>query len=166
MLDLATLGERIWVVGCPGSGKTTLARSIAQQLGVPHVELDALYWRAGWRPRVESEFQHEVDRVTETRAWVADGEYDSVRELLYQRSHSVLWLDPGLSTIIFRVFRRGIRNVVQSRELWNGNQETLGRLVSNVLPYAVRMHGPSRRANLKLVERCKGKKPWFRLCRI
>ncbi|HEY9878873.1 MAG TPA: AAA family ATPase, partial [Leptolyngbyaceae cyanobacterium] len=35
---------RVAVVGAPGSGKTTLARQIAQKLQIPHVELDALFW--------------------------------------------------------------------------------------------------------------------------
>ena len=40
---------RVVVVGTSVSGKTTLARSLAGKLGVPHVELDSLYWEADWR---------------------------------------------------------------------------------------------------------------------
>jgi len=35
--------QRISVVGTSGSGKTTVARRIAEALGFPHVELDALH---------------------------------------------------------------------------------------------------------------------------
>jgi len=40
---------RIAVIGTSGAGKTTLARRIAGRLKLPHVELDAINWQAGWR---------------------------------------------------------------------------------------------------------------------
>ena len=36
---------RIVVIGTPGAGKTTLARRIAGQLELPHIELDAINWQ-------------------------------------------------------------------------------------------------------------------------
>ena len=36
--------QRVMVVGTSCSGKTTLARGLSGALGVPHIELDALYW--------------------------------------------------------------------------------------------------------------------------
>jgi len=37
--------KKTLILGGPGAGKTTLARA----LGLPHVELDALWWDSGWR---------------------------------------------------------------------------------------------------------------------
>ena len=39
---------RIAVVGSSGSGKSTLARRLAVELGLTHIELDAINWQAGW----------------------------------------------------------------------------------------------------------------------
>lgn len=39
-----TTVRRVLVVGRSGSGKTTTARRIAGELGIPHIELDALHW--------------------------------------------------------------------------------------------------------------------------
>ncbi|MBW0093083.1 hypothetical protein I4I73_28180 [Pseudonocardia sp. KRD-184] len=45
--------RRVLVTGSTGSGKTTLARSVADVPGVPHHELDALFHgRAGPPPAV------------------------------------------------------------------------------------------------------------------
>lgn len=68
---------RVSVVGSSGSGKSTVARRLADILGVPYIELDAIHWRPGW---VEEEPDVFVDRVREaTRgdAWVIDGNYQS-----------------------------------------------------------------------------------------
>ena len=37
--------RRIIVVGCQGSGKTSLALRLGRNLGLPVVHLDVLYWR-------------------------------------------------------------------------------------------------------------------------
>ena len=40
---------RIVVVGTSGAGNTILARRIAAQLQLPHIELDAINWQSEWR---------------------------------------------------------------------------------------------------------------------
>ena len=40
--------KRIMVVGTSGSGKTTLADTLSERLGLPRIELDALFWEENW----------------------------------------------------------------------------------------------------------------------
>lgn len=44
------------MVGSSGSGKTRLARRIADLIGAPHVELDSIYHLAGWQALDAAEF--------------------------------------------------------------------------------------------------------------
>ena len=45
--------QRVAIAGTAGPGKTTLARRLAHNLGVPHVELDAIQVRTYHRRRRE-----------------------------------------------------------------------------------------------------------------
>jgi adenylate kinase family enzyme len=56
---------RTVVVDTPGAGKTTLARRIAAQLQLPHIELDAINWQSEWRDLTRHDPEEFVRRVTE-----------------------------------------------------------------------------------------------------
>ena len=43
--------QRIVVVGCSGSGKSTMARELGRRLALPVVHLDVLHYLPGWRGR-------------------------------------------------------------------------------------------------------------------
>jgi adenylate kinase family enzyme len=117
---------RIVVVGTSGAGKTTLARSIAAQLKVPHIELDAINWQPGWRDLTRHDPQEFVRRVTEAiqpDAWVLDGNYGTVRHIVWQRATHLVWLDYPRLLIMARVIRRSLLRAVMRTELWAGNRE-------------------------------------------
>jgi hypothetical protein len=48
--------RRIIVVGCQGSGKTSLAIRLGRKLGLPVVHLDVPYWRPGWKAYDKASF--------------------------------------------------------------------------------------------------------------
>ncbi len=117
---------RIMVVGTAGAGKTTLAKSIAAALAIPHVELDALHWEAGWQALSRTdpdEFIRRVAAATAGDAWVVDGNYGMVRELTWRRATHLVWLDYDRPVIMARVIRRSVARVVRRTRLWSGNVE-------------------------------------------
>src|SRR6516162_11097495 len=117
---------RISVVGTTGSGKTTLARALSAQLGLPYIEMDALNWQAGWRDLSRSDPEEFVRRVTVAiapDAWVLDSAYGLVRDLVWQRATHLVWLDYDRPIIMLRVIRRSILRAVLKTELWAGNRE-------------------------------------------
>lgn len=115
--------RRIAVVGTSGSGKTTLARRLAQRLGIAQVELDSLHWGPDWTPAPRDLFRERVARALEGEAWTTDGNYSAVRDIVWARADTVVWLDYTLAVVMGRVIRRTIRRCVLREELWNGNRE-------------------------------------------
>jgi adenylate kinase family enzyme len=116
-------GQRIAVVGTTGSGKTTTATRLAAVLGCRHVELDALHWEPNWVEAPLDVFRQRVKRALAGDAWVVDGNYSEVRDIVWGRADTVVWLDFALPVILLRLVRRTIRRVATREELWNGNRE-------------------------------------------
>jgi adenylate kinase family enzyme len=113
------------VVGVSGNGKTTLSRQLAARLGVPYVELDALFHLPGWQEEDDEVFRRKVEAAIEGEGWVVDGSYSGkLGDLVLSRADTVVWLDQPLPLVIFRLTRRAIRDIVTKRDLFNGNRQT------------------------------------------
>lgn len=121
-------GTRIVVIGTSGAGKTTLARKIAGRLGLPHIELDAINWQPGWRDldrHDRPEFVRRVAQAIQAERWVADGNYASVRDVLWRGATHLVWLDYERPVIMARVIARSVYRATLGGELWfgTGNRE-------------------------------------------
>jgi adenylate kinase family enzyme len=115
--------RRVSVVGNSGSGKTTLGRALADRLGVSFVELDSVFHQPGWQPLPVDEFRRRVAAVVAGDAWVVDGNYSAVRDLVWARADTVVWLDLPRRTVMWQVVSRTLRRTLTRVELWNGNRE-------------------------------------------
>jgi adenylate kinase family enzyme len=86
---------RISVIGTSGSGKTTLARHLAEQLDLPHLELDAVFHQPGWTGLPDEDFQATVRQFCAGDRWVVCGKYSQVRELVFEQADTIVCLDHG-----------------------------------------------------------------------
>lgn len=116
-------GNRIAVIGATGSGKTTLAQRLGNILGLTVIELDALHWMPGWTEKPWPEIRAELDFVTLQDRWITDGNYSQVRDLIWPRADTIIWLDYPFLSIFLRLFIRTLKRVFLKVELWNGNRE-------------------------------------------
>jgi energy-coupling factor transporter ATP-binding protein EcfA2 len=98
--------RRILVLGRTGSGKTTLARELAAALGVPHVELDALYFGPDLSRAPLDVLRERTSAAIAGERWVTDGNKRAVRDLVWPRADTVVWLDYPVWVSLWRLAGR------------------------------------------------------------
>lgn len=124
--------QRIVVIGTTSSGKSTLAKGIAEMLDLDFIELDALHWELNWKEANVEVFRKRVETATssqrgmseEQSGWVVAGNYRIVRDLIWPKAQAIIWLDYPFHIVFWRMLTRTIRRAVTREELWNGNHET------------------------------------------
>jgi adenylate kinase family enzyme len=140
--------NRVLVIGTSCSGKTRFAQSLSRQLEVPHVELDALYWQPGWHPRTEAAFRGLADTATAEGPWIADGNYSVLRDIIWPRATSVVWLNYSFATIMQRALRRTVTRSITKEELFSGNRETFAQSFfskDSILLWVVKSYSRNKR---------------------
>ena len=105
-LNTLTGCERILILGRTGSGKTRLARDLAAALGVPHVELDSLYFGPDFSRAPLPLLRERTKAAIAGDRWVTDGNKRAVRDLVWPRADTIIWLDYPMHVSLWRLARR------------------------------------------------------------
>lgn len=88
-----SIGNRILILGCPGSGKSTFARALAARTGLPLVHLDNVWWRADGTHIPREEFDRALDGLLRGEQWIMDGDYSRTYEVRVRAADTVIFLD-------------------------------------------------------------------------
>jgi len=115
---------RTLIVGISCTGKSTFACRLAGISGAPWIELDELFWSERWQAKPKDEFTRLVAEATAGPAWIADGYYGRVRDVLWPQTERLIWLNYGKPRVLWRSLKRSIGRGLSSEPLWHGNRET------------------------------------------
>jgi len=115
--------QRVLVGGITGSGKTTFAVELARRTGLPYHEMDAYFHGPDWQPIPT--FEADIAAVADQPEWVFDSHgYEQVRDLVWSRADTVIWLDFSRAVVMRRVLARSARRAFTGEPIFNGNTET------------------------------------------
>lgn len=98
--------KKVIVIGCPGSGKSTFARALAEKTSLPLCHLDMLYWNADKTTVEKARFQERLQAVLNTEAWIIDGNYNGTMELRLSLCDTVFFLDYQTEVCLDGVYAR------------------------------------------------------------
>ena len=85
--------KKIIVIGCPGSGKSTLSRLLHDKTGITLYHLDMMYWNADRTTVEKSEFLARLSAVLKKDEWIIDGNYSSTMDMRMAACDTVIFLD-------------------------------------------------------------------------
>ena len=113
--------KRIIVIGCPGSGKSTVSRALHTKTGIPLYHLDMMYWNADKSTVERSVFLARLSSVLEKEQWIIDGNYSSTMELRMAACDTVFFLDYPLEVCLEGIKER--RGKARSDMPWIETEE-------------------------------------------
>lgn len=85
--------ERIIVIGCPGSGKSTFSRALQKITGIPLYHLDMMNWNSDRTTVAKAVFRERLFDTIQKEQWIIDGNYGSTIEMRLQACDTVFFLD-------------------------------------------------------------------------
>ena len=94
--------KRIIVIGCPGSGKTTLSKALAEKLSLPLIHLDKIQWQGNWECIRREEFDNILIDEMKKPQWIIDGNYNRTIPMRLKHCDTVIYLDYPTHICFFR----------------------------------------------------------------
>lgn len=85
--------QKVIVIGCPGSGKSTFARHLSRRTGLPIFYLDRIWHKADKTTVSREEFDARLDEILKLDAWIIDGNYNRTLEKRLQACDTVFLYD-------------------------------------------------------------------------
>lgn len=113
--------NKIIIIGCPGSGKTTLAKQLGEKLNLPVIHLDKLQWKGNWETVRGEEFDNLLKTEMEKDMWIIDGNYNRTIPMRLQYCDTVIYLDYPTYVSFFGALKRIIKNYGKVREDMGGS---------------------------------------------
>jgi len=119
--------KRVVVIGCPGSGKTTFTRAVADRLHLPAVHLDGYYHQKEHDYyNDQPAWLRQVKDLAAGSRWIMDGNYASILSLRLQRADTVIFFDFPKHMSLYGVVKRAVQHRNKHRaEMPSDWQETI-----------------------------------------
>lgn len=122
--------RRVVIVGCTGSGKTTLAKKLSEKMNIPAVDFDDINWLPDWQERDYAEACRMVVVEAQKPVWIISGNYSKFQELFLPQADTMIWLDYSFPRNLWQLLSRSVTRVLRREVICNGNIETWHKLFS------------------------------------
>ena len=85
--------QKVIIIGCPGSGKTTFAEKLNRITGLPLYYLDAIWHKPDKTHIQREDFDKRISEIFSTSEWIIDGNYNRTIEERLRQCDTVFLFD-------------------------------------------------------------------------
>lgn len=148
--------NKIAIVGCAGSGKTTLALQLQEKFQLPLYHLDLYYWLPGWEKIGLDKFTEIHHKLCDQEKWIIEGSYIRVLDYRVKTADVIIFLDLPRRQCLLNVFKRLI---VNWRKVMPDSPENCPQRFSlEFIKWVWNFNKKHRESILSILERCPDKK--------
>ncbi len=111
--------KRVAVVGCPGAGKSTFCRKLANKVELPIIHLDTYYLDSRYPYYYAQDlnaWETKVAELVTAEQWIMDGNFGSTFKMRFARADTVIVLDYPRYLCMWRIFIRYFKVRKQPRQ--------------------------------------------------
>ena len=92
--------NKIIIIGCPGSGKSTFAKKLGQIINIPIYHLDLIWNKPDQTTITREEFDNKLSDIFKEEKWILDGNYQRTLERRIIEADTIYLLDYSIDTCI------------------------------------------------------------------
>ena len=100
------VADRVLIYGVTGSGKTAMARKVAERTALPWHSMDDLTWEPGWVAVPAVEQRRRVEAICAGERWILDSAYGKWIDVPLARVQLIVALDYPRWRSLDRLIRR------------------------------------------------------------
>lgn len=101
--------KKMIVIGSPGTGKSTIAKQLADSLAINLYHLDKLFWKPHWKMSTKAEQREILYDIVKQNFWIIAGNYSSTLDIRIREADTIIYLKRSRLTCLYHVFKRFIR---------------------------------------------------------
>ncbi len=113
--------KKILVIGPAGSGKTVFSRELGNKTGIPVFHLDSLYWKPGWEPSSQEEWEGIIKKLVNKPTWIIDGNFSRTLDYRLEKADTVFFFDFQRRINLYRAVKRRVMYRGRNRPDLNPN---------------------------------------------
>lgn len=125
--------EKVIIIGCPGSGKSTFGRKLKCITGLPLYHLDMMYWNKDKTTVSKEIFMGRLQKTMSNSKWIIDGNYSNSMEMRLEECDTVFFLDYPTEVCLKGIESR--KGKMRSDMPWTENDDTDEEFINFVNSY-------------------------------